>query len=618
MPQHIQSTDISIEDLFKSFYAVPPYQREYVWEVGQVEQLLNDIHAEMSDGAADPPEYFIGSIVVCPGQDQVLDLIDGQQRMTTLFVALCAIRDQLRSLGDSSLDAALGDKIASSSVDLAGVATQRFRLELQYKDSGRALVDIAEGNRVGDEKTLSMRNIANAYDVVTKFLRDELSEEAETVCRFYGYLANKVKLIRIQTEDVTKALKIFETINDRGVGLNSMDLLKNLLFMNASPEQFDQLKDIWHELEESLHGMREKPLRFLRYFTFSRYKVSEVLREDGIYGWFAHNEAVVGYGTDPIGFAKELVVAAGAYRNFLREGKDKDGKCNPNLDTMRILGGWAARQHLILLLAGRHLQPKLFDQLVKEVENLFFCYVVTREPTRNFERNFLQWAGEIRGISNDETLEEFVSRRFRKEKADLSARFDDAIGRLDYNSLQQYRLRYVLAKLTQHIDMLAYGENEGTRWLEKYTTSGGYEIEHIFPRQPSGEATNEFGLEEDDDKIPEIVEMLGNLVLLEKSINSSLGNVPYSKKREAYKKSNLLLTRSLAGPPNIGANTQIDKAAAAIEPFPEWDEDAVNKRQRSLVELARAVWDMPDVRSSPAKMGRPSLSEYPVSATAKI
>ena len=590
MPQHIQSVDISIDDLFKSFYAVPPYQREYVWETEQVEQLLNDIHAEMSDAASTPPEYFIGSIVVCPGQNQILDLIDGQQRMTTLYVVLCAIRDQLHALGDSSLDTPLRDKIASSSVALSGAVAHRYRLDLQYEDSGDALIDIAEGRLVGDARTRSMTNIANAHEVVTKFLRAELGDDAEAVRRFYGYLANKVKLIRIETEDVAKALKIFETINDRGVGLDSMDLLKNLLFMRASPEEFGQLRDKWKGLQDTIYNMGEKPLRFLRYFIFSRYDVGEVLREDGIYGWFARNDAVAGYGADPIGFADELVAAASAYGNFLREGKDESGNANPYLDNMRILGGRAARQHLILLLAGRHLQPELFGRLAREVENLFFCYVVTREPTRTFERNFLQWAGELRRTSTSEALDDLFLRRFRKAKADLSARFDDAIGRLDFNSLQQYRLRYLLAKMTQHVDLLAYGEHEGTRWLEKYTTSGGYEIEHIFPRQPSAEATEEFGPHQD----PEIVEKLGNLVLLESSINSSLGNVAYSQKLPAYQKSNLLLTRSLAGRPNIGVNTRIDNAAGVMEPYPDWNEATVNKRQQALVGLAREVWDVPE------------------------
>ncbi len=589
--QRIQSEDISVTILFQSFYAVPDYQREFVWDTEQVEQLLNDILGEMSGTAPDQrPEYFIGSIVVCPERSGLLDLIDGQQRLTTLYVTLCTIRDRLQALGDHS--PVLDSQIAAASIDTSGKETPRYRLNLQYEDSGDALDSIAEGRTIESTVTRSMKNIDNARDVVKKFLTSEFGEDADAVRGFYGYLSNKVKLIRIQTEDIAKALKIFETINDRGVGLNSMDLLKNLLFMKATPVQFNQLKDTWKSLQDTIFEMSEKPLRFLRYFIFSRYDEDQ-LREDEIYGWFSQNEADAEYGSDPIRFARELVSAASAYSNF-RLGKDERGNANRFLDNMRLLGGRAARQHLILLLAGRHLSSGLFDRLAQEVENLFFCYVITREPTRDFERSFARWATELRGVEAAEEFDDFVAQRFAKEKAGLSARFDDAIGRLTSGSIQQYRFRYVLSKLTQYVDVQAYGETESTRWLANYT-SGGFEIEHIFPQQPCAKAADEFGPYDD----PDVGTKLGNLVLVEKQINASLGNRAYSQKRAVYQQSRLLLTRALAERPRVGANTQIDRTVSAIEPFETWDEAAVNDRQRSLIALSRAVWGMPEIGLSP-------------------
>src|SRR6056297_1004773 len=372
--QRIESQDISVAGLFQSFYPVPDYQREYVWSTEQVEQLLTDILGEMT--GTDPehsPEYFIGSIVVCPGQSGLLDLIDGQQRMTTLYVTLCAIRDRLLALGAAN-SAVLNSQIADASIDASGDEVRRYRLDLQYEDSGDALTRLADGKEIDRTGTLSMKNMANTHHVVTRFLISEFGEDVAALRRFYGYLCNKVKLIRIQTEDVAKALKIFETINDRGVGLNSMDLLKNLLFMKASAGQFNQLKETWKDLQDTIFEMGEKPLRFLRYSIFSRFDV-DVLREDEIYGWLSRNDATAGYGSDPIRFARELVSTAKAYRNF-REGKDKRGVGNRYLENMRLLGGSAARQHLILLLAGRHLSSDLFDRLSSEVETLFFCYVI--------------------------------------------------------------------------------------------------------------------------------------------------------------------------------------------------------------------------------------------------
>ena len=339
--------------------------------------------------------------------------------------------------------------------------------------------------------------------------------------------------------------------------------------------------------------MKEKPLRFLRYFVMSRYEVTQIIREDNIYGWFARNESLAGYGSDPIGFADELVKAAGAYKNFLRDGCDEQGRANRYLENMRILGGSAARQHLILLLAGRHLPPDLFERLAQEVENLFFCYVVTREPTRNFESNFLRWASELRKVSNTSDFDDFIEKRFQKTKSDLSTRFGDAIGRMDYWSIQQYRLRYILAKLSQYVDLQAYGEHaEVHRWLKSYT-SGGFEIEHIFPRNPNDDALTEFEPYED----MEITEKLGNLVLIEESINRSLGNKPYSEKRKIYPKSKLVLTKSLPAKPSVGQDTRFDKAVSDIEPYKFWNEMAVKSRQRQLIKLARVVWDVPNDHS---------------------
>ena len=406
---------------------------------------------------------------------------------------------------------------------------------------------------------------------------------------FYGYLTNKVKLIRIQTEDVAKALKIFETINDRGVGLDSMDLLKNLLFQKADRKQFETLKNLWKELQDTLFGAGEKPLRFLRYFVLSRYEV-EILREDEIYAWFRKNEKLCGYSDAPLKFAKELLEAARAYRNFL-EANDENGVKNRYLENMRLLGGSAARQHLILLLAGRDLPASLFDRLCREVENLFFCYVVTREPTRDFERNFASWAKEVRSAKSEEVLKVFFSKRFEKAKTELAARFKDAFDRMTTELLQAYRLRYVLAKFAQSIELAAFGETEGTRWLSRFA-GGGFEIEHIFPQTPSEKATKEFGVY----KNPLVAAQLGNLVLVEKSINTSLGNRAYSEKKKVYRESQLLLTRALAEKPRIGKKTKIDAAVSELEPFPTWNEASVEMRQAQLTQLAREIWGVPSLK----------------------
>ena len=598
--QTIESQDVNVGGVFQFFYAVPDYQREYVWQTPQVEQLLGDILAEMPTSPKDAPpaEYFIGSIVVCSNEAGVFDLIDGQQRMTTLFVTLCAIRDRLEALKDT-VETPIHGQLSSQSMDDFGNASHRYRLDLQYEDAQGVLAKLVGREEAGAKFTTnSAANIVSAYTTATQFLTREFGDEAKRVRAFYAFLINRVKLIRIRTDGIAKALKIFETVNDRGLSLDSMDLLKNLLFVRSKQEQFGKLKSVWDGLQVELRKSGEKPLRFLRYFIFSRFEV-EQLREDGIYDWLKRNEATVGFGQDPIAFARELVVAAKAYTRFLA-GRGEDGEERPALQSMRILGGSAARQHLILLLAAREYSPELFDRLAREIENLFFTYVVTREPTRDFERDFARWAPEVKSVKTAEDLEAVIERRFRPARKALATRFSDALGRLGAKDLQTYRLRYVLAKLSQAVELNAYGATEGTKWLRKYAEGAAYEIEHILPVTSGADCIAEFG-----DGSGAWTQRLGNLTLVEQGINSSLGNQPFSVKRPVYQQSQLLLTRAIAEKPSVGVNTKIDAAVAGLDGFSVWTPSSVEKRQAQLVDLARAVWDVPP----PPALSSTSLSE---------
>lgn len=253
--KNIDSEDLSIAKVFLSFYRVPDYQREYVWgerdtkgERGdEVEQFLADIYSEYEQlTAAEPTEYFIGTMVVCDSGGGAFDLIDGQQRTTTSFLTLCALRDALTE-GGFSIPATLDGQIYSSDTNWKGETIAKMRLELQYNDAADVLVQYGNGRgKLADrDGSRSIRNLAHAYDTIREFLSEKFSQNGEDLKAFHGFFTNQVKLIRIQTPSVSRALKIFETINDRGTGLDAMDLLKNRLFMHAEKEQFEQLKSEW-------------------------------------------------------------------------------------------------------------------------------------------------------------------------------------------------------------------------------------------------------------------------------------------------------------------------------------------------------------------------------------
>ncbi len=583
--QKIDSNDLNLEDIFKDFYIVPSFQREYVWQDEEVEQLFIDVLNEFPDiKTQTPAEYFIGSIVVSPGEDGTFELIDGQQRMTTAYIFFCAVRDYLERVGGKS-PVTLASKISDSATNNMGDDIFRYRVELQYEDSHNVLTHLGQGSELVWKRlptTRSVSNIRNAYQTIINFFDREFGDNEAEVRRFYAYFINKVKLIRINTGSVAHALKVFETVNDRGIGLDPMDLLKNLMFMQASKSQYDQLKDKWKQLVDILYKAKEKPLRFLRYYIFAHYNVDR-LKEDEIYSWFSKNEVLCGYGKNPLGFVQHLYDAASAHIQFI-SGRNIDGSSNRYLMNIGYLSG-ATRQHAILLLAGRDMEPQAFIELSRQLENLFFAYTITREPTRDFERRFAQWAPDLRPVRTREELDAFVTKNFTPSKNRLANRYELAFRELRESGIQKFRLRYILGKLTQYVNEQAYGETEID--LDRFIQAR--DIEHILPQTPSIEILESFDKPEE---IEDYIERLGNLTLLEYSINRHIGNKLFSDKREAYCKSHFLLTRSISEDVRVG-NSQLTKAVNDLEQFNEWDSTSIEFRQLLLTDLARKVWDMP-------------------------
>ena len=594
----VESQDLRLAEVFRDFYVVPNYQREFVWREGQVEQLLADIRTEQTDG--DQSEYFIGSIVTCPGRTGKLDLIDGQQRMTTLFVVFCAIRDRMEALGDKNTSA-IGRLIAEESTDEWGNDVFQPRLDPQYEDAGDVFIKLVDGKKPSKSaQTRSMRNIANAYYTALQFLTEEFGDDPTTLRGFYGYLVNKVKLIRINTDSIARALKIFETINDRGVGLDAMDLLKNLLFMRAPSDQFDRLKNEWKDLTDKLYKAKEKPLRFLRYYIFSAFGAIK-LREDELYTWLVKNEEKVGFGTQSIAFVAKLNDALTAYLNFL-QGYDPHGRNHPAVESLAILAGNTTRQHLILLLAARNLPAEIFAAVCRDAERLVFVYVVARQISREFEVLFPEWAVRIAAVKSLDEYHALSADTFRKRRLELGSRFRREYAALDGRSLKHYQLRYVLGKLTQYIDLAAYGgRSDAHRWLSRYCDGGTTHIEHILPQKPTPSVLAEFGERADD---PSLVWSLGNLVLVEKSINTSLGNAAFSHKRTIYPKSQHLLTRSISELPEIG-RTAIDRSLDGFEAFASWNEHSIMQRHAMLGSIADRVWDVPGPDQSDSTSNEP-------------
>jgi hypothetical protein len=315
---------------------------------------------------------------------------------------------------------------------------------------------------------------------------------------------------------------------------------------------------------------------------------------------FVRHANECGLESDPLGFLEELIACAHAHARFL-SCKNVDGSENRYLRNTALLGG-ALRQQYILLMAARNLSLALFDRLCRAIENLFFCYIITREPTKTFERNFARWSADLRNVEDEPALDLFVQKYFVQDMSSRTEGFDFAFHELSQSQIQHYRMRYILAKLTQHFEEHAWG-NPAHGHLEQYITTN-VEIEHILPCNPRADVRSVFDKQSEYD---DYVQRLGNLTLLEKTINCSVSNGSFEEKVPGYRQSSFLLTRSLAEKPQVGAKTQLNKAVAELTPFTKWNSSSIEARQTLLAKIARTVWDMPQL----AKSGAPGSKLIP-------
>ena len=601
----IENHKYSIEEAFREcFYIVPDYQREYVWTDKEVHQLLEDIDEQIDAGTT--REYFIGTVLVSPtDQKNHYEVIDGQQRLTTFFLLLCALKHLFQ--GEPQRQTVSG-LISTSYTDSDGETRTSLKLEPRYENAGEVVTKLVELDadpqtaRAGIQSAGiasfgSLENLVSAYSTLYRYLKDNY-EDAPKLKKYWGYLANNVVFIQIST-DVSSALKIFETINERGVGLNPMDLLKNLLFTQVKQAQFTQLKDEWKKITKPLEKEKEKPLRFLRYFLMANYVIKNdrgdaVVREDEIYDWFVDkdNAALCDYANKPFEFVRKVIRNVEHYLAF-SNGLGNDGKPSLAMDSLKRLAGGAFSLHYVLLLAAANFPKPLFDHFVAQLESFLFYYIFTKTPTKDLERSFSQWADELRAIAaatdpvkQKVQLNAFIADRFDTNMAGKSQELVDALRRFTLYSMQQYRTRYLLARLTQHVEMAFSGlKTPGS--LEPFTK---LEIEHILPDNPTAELRGKWATENPGTAYDDYKNRLGNLTLLEKPINIVAGNDFYTAKQAEYNKSGNYLTRSLVALTDVGQNTSISRINAKLEAFPAWNAATIEKRHAMLIALAQAVW----------------------------
>lgn len=604
-----------IKELKDYFFIVPDYQREYVWKPDdQVEQFIHDIENEYDPNPKTQKSYFLGSIIIVKNKEGKFDVIDGQQRLTTIIIALCAFRNLLE-------DQAKINKLSHTNSEYLKTAKEllyefniendsmQSRMELQYKDSKGYLETLINGEPFIKDKSESIKKMDSAYIKLSNHFKGYLGDDADvdSLVSYLRYFLLKIELVVIESEDLGSALKIFETINQRGSGLNAMDLVKNLIFSKTDEKDFSTVKNIWKEITKQLENCNEKkPLRFLRYFLISRYH-DGVIREDDLYKWIISPEGKqkIKYEAQPVAFANELHLASQRYSKLISatEAYTKVSENLPHVTHIGFINKQKSRHHLILLMAlNDTFKEADLDYLAQQIESFYFFTNIMRVQSKYNENKFSNWAKLLRSATDLEDIKKIVNDSIYKNLCESYTNIVSSFKvRLDYEVHPLYRLRFILGRLENRVRVEAGLPIQTVSFFDQM------QIEHILPQTPK------------DGKIPEAYEnqqdywsdvhSLGNVTLLESTINQAINNYNdlmgtwYSDKYGEYSNSNILLTQMMNPNFSIGKRTGPNKFIDDNQyKFETWKSAEIEKRKNILLNLAKRTWKVNGLEIKPIEV----------------
>ena len=274
MEEPFKPLSLSIRELFgnaDSLYKIPQYQRPYKWEDEQIDKLWDDIYEAFENGE---DNYFLGSIITAKPRDNeksaYVDVVDGQQRLTTLMILFCVIRDLFPAINEGASDEnpfAVDIDTIQSSIALFG-KSKRLKLFTHRQHQSDFEEIILNGN-TSDLKKPYKYQIRTDEEPKYKFINtavlfnEKLKEIGESKSQnIINYLFNQIIIIRIDCKSREFAIKLFQVLNDRGMDLTAADLIKSYLLeklykkYTSDPEtskiKEEQFISDWRAMEQTV------------------------------------------------------------------------------------------------------------------------------------------------------------------------------------------------------------------------------------------------------------------------------------------------------------------------------------------------------------------------------
>lgn len=528
-----------IREIFNMWYCIPDYQRAYVWDTDQVRDLLDDtISAYRENKEA---QYFLGSMVLKINEKSEnnvsyteYELLDGQQRITTVFLILACMRDMLTDYPQYQNSLA---GFVYQAEDAILQQPERMRIIFNIRSDVRDFVNehikplhgtcddvLLKEKMQAKDVNISIRNMANAMLVAHEFLEENKSD----IIGYLSYFLNKVLMIYVATEELQDAFQLFTVLNNRGVKLSSSDILKAENLKELSAADRTSWATRWEEMETYFGEDFDKFLSHIRTILVKKKQTTTLLKEfdEFVYSNQEYDRTQKKYvpRTPILRRGRDTFELLYSYYHTYQEVFDTDHSV--------VTGDYEITNYLKLMETGfgadywiapvldyyRKYRRRGFVAFLKALDRkLSADWITAATPTVRME-NVNAILREIEASQDSAAL--LQSKTFTINKSDFERVINGDIYGRSF-------AKYLLLKL----DLIYRGSS--TPMIPQAIAS----IEHILPRNPSADSqwVKDFSAAERE----EWTNKLGNLVLISRRKNTSQGNRDYVEKKEKYFEKNI-------------------------------------------------------------------------------
>lgn len=544
---------IGIGSLLKNrTLAVPPNQRSYSWEKQHVDQFMVDIITAFKEGES---EYFLGSIVMVKGEDEKLEIVDGQQRLITTSLLLASIKDFFTASGDDDRAKDIETSYLSSKNLVTREQTYHITANTMDNPYFEALINDTS-TKVAPHSPSSNRKMRVALDVINQNIDAYVKHSRtpnEDLARLAQYLESNVITVSVTVMDEANAFTIFETLNDRGLVLSISDLLKNYLFGQSGSTYLDQAKAAWSQMIGILGDEAMLPPYIQCYWAARYADVPEKKLFKFIKERIRGKKAAIDLISDLRDNAKYYAALSNPDSDLWRPLGD-DTK-----EAMRTINIFNLKQPKPLLLAVlANLSDGEKKNAIKKSVNWIVRILVAGDTrTGQFAKNISTISKDISEGNITKTKE--LSERM-KVVVPRNADFVPAFA--TYAVAPKYA-RYFLREIEKEMTK----KGGGRPGFEPDKNPDKVNLEHVMA--PGSDPVNWTGF--DVESVAAYQSRLGNMTLLYSEDNSAAGDENFSVKQPFFKKSAFLHTQEIAA-------------------YSDWTQESIDKRQAKLADLARTIW----------------------------